>query len=98
MIKITQFINQGRCNTFLSAKRTRIHRRAIGSIKLLKGRMKMNKIALITGGSRGLGRAGAEHAAARGVDVIVTYRSGKQEAEDVVRRVEQGGGKAAALA
>lgn len=60
--------------------------------------MKMNKIALITGGSRGLGRAGAEHAAARGVDVIVTYRSGKREAEEVVRRVEERGGKAAALA
>jgi len=57
----------------------------------------MAKIALITGGSRGLGRAAAEHAAARGTDVIVTYQSRGQDAEEVVRRIESSGRRAAAL-
>lgn len=55
------------------------------------------KIALITGGSRGLGRAAAEHAAQHGSDVIVTYRTGKKEAEDVVASIRAGGRNAAAL-
>lgn len=59
--------------------------------------MKMTKLVLITGGSRGLGRAGAEHAASRGADVIVTYRAAKQEADEVVSRIEAGGRRAAAL-
>lgn len=57
----------------------------------------MSKIAVITGGSRGLGRSAAEHAAAHGTDVIVTYRSGRKEAEEVVRKIEAGGRRAAAL-
>jgi len=57
----------------------------------------MAKLALITGGSRGLGRAAAEHAAQQGMDVIVTYRTGKKEAEDVVQRIRASGRKAAAL-
>lgn len=57
----------------------------------------MTKLVLITGGSRGLGRAGAEHAAARGADVIITYRTGKHEADEVVRRIEASGRRAAAL-
>jgi len=56
-----------------------------------------SKIALITGGSRGLGRAAAEHAAQHGIDVVVTYREKKSEAEDVVRRVQASGRQAAAL-
>jgi len=55
------------------------------------------KIALITGGSRGLGRNAAFHLARKGVDIIVTYRSGRAEAEAVVAEIAQSGGKAAAL-
>lgn len=55
------------------------------------------KIALITGGSRGLGRNTALHLARKGVDVIVTYRSGRAEAEGVVAEIMQSGGKAVAL-
>jgi NAD(P)-dependent dehydrogenase (short-subunit alcohol dehydrogenase family) len=58
---------------------------------------KAGKIALITGGSRGLGRNTAQHLAARGVDVIVTYRSGRAEAEVVVGEIIQSGGQAVAL-
>ena len=55
------------------------------------------KIALITGGSRGLGKNTAIHLAHRGVDVIFTYRSKQAEAEAVVSEIAQLGGKAVAL-
>ncbi|OOQ59347.1 SDR family oxidoreductase [Mucilaginibacter pedocola] len=56
-----------------------------------------NKIALITGGSRGLGKNAALKLAAKGNDVIVTYRSKKEEADEVVAQIEALGLKAAAL-
>jgi NAD(P)-dependent dehydrogenase (short-subunit alcohol dehydrogenase family) len=56
------------------------------------------RVALITGGSRGLGRSMALHLADRGTDVIVTYRGGAKEAEEVVGSVRQKGRKATALA
>jgi len=55
------------------------------------------KIALVTGGSRGLGRSGALHLARKGVDVVITYRAQKDEADRVVREVQEGGGRAVAL-
>ncbi|MCA9564486.1 MAG: SDR family oxidoreductase [Myxococcales bacterium] len=55
------------------------------------------KIALITGGSRGLGRSMAMHLADRGVDSVVTYRSAKERAAEVVAEVESRGGRAVAL-
>lgn len=55
------------------------------------------KIALITGGSRGLGKNAALRIAARGGDVILTYRSKQAEAEAVVAEIEKMGGKAVAL-
>lgn len=58
---------------------------------------KTGKIALITGGSRGLGRNTALHLAGKAVDVIVTYRSGQAEAAAVVDEIVAGGGRAVAL-
>jgi len=55
------------------------------------------KIALITGGSRGLGRNAALHLARKGVDVILTYRSGEQDAADTVEAVRALGRKAHAI-
>ena len=55
------------------------------------------KIALVTGGSRGLGRSAALHLAAAGVDVIVTYRSGREQADEVVAAVTGLGRRAVAL-
>jgi NAD(P)-dependent dehydrogenase (short-subunit alcohol dehydrogenase family) len=46
-----------------------------------------NKIAIITGGSRGLGRNTATNLAQRGVDVIFTYHAKQQDAETVVREI-----------
>jgi NAD(P)-dependent dehydrogenase (short-subunit alcohol dehydrogenase family) len=56
-----------------------------------------NKIALITGGSRGLGKNAAFKLAHKGNDVIITYRSKKEEADDVVKEIESLGLRAAAL-
>lgn len=47
-----------------------------------------NKTAIITGGSRGLGRNTAINLARRGVDVLITYRENQKEAEGLIREVE----------
>ena len=56
-----------------------------------------NKIALVTGGSRGLGKDMALRLAEKGIDVILTYHSKVQEAQNVVTQIEQSGQKVAAL-
>lgn len=56
-----------------------------------------NKIALITGGSRGLGKNAALKIAAKGIGVIVTYQSKKEEAEATVNEIKQLGVQAAAI-
>ncbi|WP_133272150.1 SDR family NAD(P)-dependent oxidoreductase [Hymenobacter radiodurans] len=59
--------------------------------------MSTNKIALVTGGSRGLGRNSALQLAQAGHDLIITYRSKETEAKQVVTRIEALGRKAVAL-
>lgn len=54
-------------------------------------------LALITGGSRGLGRHTALALAARGIDVILTYQSRAEEAQAVCREIEAQGRRAHAL-
>lgn len=55
------------------------------------------KIALITGGSRGLGKNSALKIAQKGLDVIITYHSNKEEAENVVNEIKALGRKAIAF-
>lgn len=55
------------------------------------------KIALVTGGSRGIGREIALSLAARGIDVVVTYQTRADDAKQVVAEIERMGRKAAAL-
>jgi NAD(P)-dependent dehydrogenase (short-subunit alcohol dehydrogenase family) len=54
-----------------------------------------SKVAIITGGSRGLGRNSGVNLARRGVDVIFTYRANQKEAESLIREIEALGRKAA---
>ena len=56
-----------------------------------------NKIALVTGGSRGLGRNMAISLAKKGIDVVFTYNSNKQKAEEVVAEIQSLGQKAMAF-
>ncbi len=55
------------------------------------------KVALITGGSRGLGRSAAIHLAQRGVGVVLTYLGNEAAANGVVEEIESHGGHASAL-
>jgi 3-oxoacyl-[acyl-carrier protein] reductase len=54
-----------------------------------------NKVALVTGGSRGIGRAIALEFAARGAAVVVNYNNSPEAAEKVVEQIQAAGGKAA---
>ena len=55
------------------------------------------QIALVTGGSSGLGRAIALEFAEAGADVVVNYHSNADEAAEVVREIEKAGGRATAV-
>lgn len=55
------------------------------------------KIAIVTGGSRGLGKSTALHLARKGVDVILTYHSRKDEAAAVRAEIEGSGARGVAL-
>ena len=56
-----------------------------------------NKVALITGATRGFGRAIAIRLASEGVSVIVNYRRSMSEAEEVIQTITAAGGKAKAF-
>lgn len=56
-----------------------------------------NKIALVTGGSRGLGKNMALAIAKKGIDVMLTYNSNKEAADNVVAEIESLGQKAVAF-
>ncbi|WP_375512876.1 3-oxoacyl-ACP reductase family protein [uncultured Nostoc sp.] len=62
------------------------------------GKTLAGKVALVTGGSRGLGAAIAKRLAQDGAAVALTYTSSPQKADEVVLAIEAAGGKALALA
>lgn len=59
--------------------------------------MENKRIALVTGGSRGLGRDMAINLAKKGLNVVLTYNSRSDEALNVIAEIEKAGGKAAAV-
>lgn len=58
---------------------------------------KKSKVALVTGGSRGIGRSSALALARKGIDVIITYHSKREQGEAVTKEIEEMGRKAALL-
>jgi 3-oxoacyl-[acyl-carrier protein] reductase len=56
-----------------------------------------NRVALVTGGSRGIGKAVALALAAAGAAVAINYRERNEEAEAVAEAISKGGGRAAAF-
>ncbi|SPF49363.1 Short-chain dehydrogenase [Candidatus Desulfosporosinus infrequens] len=58
---------------------------------------KNSKVALVTGGSRGIGRNSAISLSKKGIDVIITYNNQKEKADEVVREIEANGARAVAI-
>ena len=58
---------------------------------------KSERIAIVTGASRGIGKYTALALAERGTDLIITYASAEQEANEVVREIRESGRQAVAL-
>lgn len=56
-----------------------------------------NKVAIVTGASKGIGAAIAKHLAAAGASVVVNYSSSKEGADRVVDEITKAGGKATAV-
>ena len=65
--------------------------------KTIEKFMDTKKIALVTGGSRGLGKDMALSLAKKGINVLLTYNSKKEDADAVVAEIKKAGGNAAAL-
>jgi len=63
----------------------------------LEGANVTDSVVIITGGSRGIGRAAALAAAARGYRIVVGYASNEAAAKDVVAKIEAKNGKAIAV-
>jgi len=56
-----------------------------------------NKVAIVTGGSRGIGAAIAKRLASDGANIAITYTKGADAAASVVKEIEQSGVKAVAI-
>jgi len=80
----------GGSNTTQSKERTK-------SMSNNNGQKLAGKVAVVTGGSRGIGAAIAKRLAADGASVAITYTKGADAAASVVQAIERGGGKGIAI-
>src|SRR5947207_6933228 len=83
--------------TFIVPNGTRNSSEEITMSRSTQERPLAGKVALVTGGSRGIGAAIARRLAADGASVAVTYSKGADAAASVVKEIERGGGKAIAI-
>jgi 3-oxoacyl-[acyl-carrier protein] reductase len=83
--------------TFIVPDGTRNSSKEISMSRTTNDRPLAGKVALVTGGSRGIGAAIAKRLAADGASVAVTYSKGADAASSVVKEIEHGGGKAIAI-
>src|SRR5512134_1329361 len=74
-----------------------MYNRAAGEQSMAETLSLENRVALVTGGSRGIGRAVALELASRGAAVVVNYNTSSEAAEEVVKQIQEAGGKAASF-
>jgi len=74
-----------------------IYLKIVTIIKTIRMSNNQNKIALVTGASRGLGKDSVLQLAKKGFDIILTYQTKKEFADQVVKEIETLGQKAFAL-
>src|ERR1700720_1997847 len=79
-------------STFISSKNALNRRSVMNSANTLA-----NKIALVTGASKGIGASIAKHFGAAGATVIVNYSSSKPGADKIVAEIIAAGGNATAI-
>src|SRR5947209_7136097 len=83
--------------TFIVPPGTMNSREEITMARSTQERPLAGKVALVTGGSRGIGAAIAKRLATDGASVAITYSKGADAASSLVKEIERGGGKAIAI-
>src|SRR5207244_9873108 len=83
--------------TFIVLNGTNKSSEEVAMSRSTNGKPLEGKVAIVTGGSRGIGAAIAKRLAGDGASVAITYSKGADAASSVVKEIERGGGKAIAI-